>query len=560
MFTLAILASLSAPALADTYPPEAVIQNAASVQISTEGLDAITEMLPAVVPAEMELGDVGDDVDGNVDGWCWLDGGESGFKLEDGIVHIELGDARITPTNGALSLEINAMIGVNDSSRKLHFIIEEGCFGTDCTGWIDPFPVTLSTSIALEVVTGDTGDPMLDATVGDLAVDMDNEDLADAVNLGDCGLGTIWDILDFLTLGDDVLSLIPIEDMLADLGPEIETTIEDAFNQAVINEEMDINGVPLTVQLFPNDVNVTTDGVEILMSGSTSAPPADCVVAWDPGGSTRTDSAVPALAELSAGDHAAILLSDDFANQALYSLWRGGLLCYELSGNDPLPINTSLIGLLAGDAFDELFPETKPMIIATRPRAPLEVAFDGEHAIDVPITDLGLNLYAEVDDRMALALGLSLDGVVGVDPVFDGNTGELGIDLALSGENITASVIHNELVTGTDEAIEENFAGVFDTLLETLIGGLISDLAFAIPGFGEVGLTSLTVDQAGDQGDWMGAYANVGPITYGGGDCGGCGGEGGGSDCSGGCASGHAPAHAFWFVLPLALVGLRRRE
>ncbi|MCB9742999.1 MAG: hypothetical protein H6741_02650 [Alphaproteobacteria bacterium] len=544
---------LASSAYADTVPPGALIENAASLQVTAEGLNEIAAMVPALLPADIPIDTIEDG--GNEFLGCW----DYWIKLTNAWVDMEFVDVTLTPTNGALYFEADVLVQLNEPSDEFRLQTEIVCISGDCDGYVEPFLVTMSSAIALEVVTGDTGAPVLDATIGDINLSYD--DLTDAIQLDGCALDILYEIIRLLGFADDLFSLFGIDDMLADLGPELEATIEDAFSSATISEEIDLNGVPLTVDLFPRDVVITTAGVEIIMSGSATAPTADCVAEWDPNASSFTDTPIPGLGEIPLSSHMGILLSDDFANQALYSVWRGGLLCYELSGNDPLPINTSLLGLLAGDAFDEIFPENRDMIIATRPREVITAAYDGGHDVVAEVRDLGLNFYAEVDDRMALALGLALDVDAGIDLPFDGNTGNLGIELALSGDNVSARVVHNELVTGTEAEIEENFAGVFDSLLGSLLGGLTEGLGFALPGFDGVGLTALEASAAGG-GDWLGLYASVGEIPYEAAGCdsgGGCGGDS--SGCSGGgCASGPSPARVFWLgLLPALLVARRRR-
>ena len=128
-----------------------------------------------------------------------------------------------------------------------------------------------------------------------------------------------------------------------------------------------LDGVVLDLNLFPTDLIIDYDGVQLVMGGSADALASECVAAYDPGGSLLTESAPPAPTGEGAVEAA---LSDEFANQALYAVWRSGLLCYELTDLEGLPLDTGLLGLLAGDAFDELFPESSPIAMVTRPAAP----------------------------------------------------------------------------------------------------------------------------------------------------------------------------------------------
>jgi hypothetical protein len=547
---LLLTALIGTAAAQDTWPPDAVIEDALAVQITDEGLDSVVELIPALIPATIPI----DTIAGEDGWWC----ANYAYELSNIWVGIEVASADLTPGNGVLDVSVDLMVQVNEASDLFNIWYEIACIDSSCPGYIEPFPVALDTTIALNVVTGDTGLPELDATIGDISVDY--ADIGGAIQL-DCWIGDINEVLEWfgLNLYDLLLGLVggALDGAIAGFGPELESTIEDLFTETTIEEELDVNGAIVDVLLYPNDVQITPDGIELVMAGSMSArEPALCIAGTDPGGSLRTDSGIPSMSGLPSGTHLGLLLADDFTNEAMYALYRGGLLCYELSGNDPLPINSGLLQLIAGDVFDELFPETVPMVIATQPNMPPEAYFNGDHDIDLTVQDLDLHFYAEVDGRMARVVTLGLDVDAGADLNFDPTTGALDIGVALSSENVTAEVVHNELVTGTDDVIESNFAGAFDTILETVVGGLLEGLSFNMPAFEGIGLTSLTVNPAGQQQDWLGINAGVGQTPYVAGDCNDCSGEGGG--CSGGCAVG-GPILNFWTMLALAVVGVRRR-
>ncbi len=550
------LAAVLAESRAESWAPEAVIEEAAQLHVTAEGLDAVTDILPALVPESLPVGDVLQE-----DGWWCFN---YIFELTNVDVGIEIVDASITPGNGVLDLTVDLMVNVNDASNKFNIFYEVACLGGDCPGYVDPFLVSVTGAIALELIEDETGAKVLDATVA--LDDPAYADLEDYLQL-DCWIGDLEEVLNWfgLSLYELILGLVEgqISGLMEDLAPELETMVEELFVSASIVQDLEVGDAVLHLELEPSDIIIEPAGVAIVMAGSASADPAPCIEGYDPGGSLRTDSLAPSFGDIPAGVHAAITLSDDFTNQLLYAAHRGGVLCYELSGQEPLPIDTSLLGLIAGDTFNGLFKDgSKPMVIATRPRNPGEAVLDGPHNVGLTLEDFGLNMYGEVDDRMALVLGLGLDVDAGMDMVFDGNTGELAMELALSSENVTPHVTHNELMVGTDEAILENFAGAFDTILDTVVGSLLGDaLAFGLPSFEGLGLTDLRVEATGVDRDWLGAWATIGVTPYESSGCGGCGGDtGGDSGCSGGCATGGGGSAIFYVTFPLALILLRRRR
>lgn len=554
-----LIFALVAPAAAN-HPAGTVLPGTATIDLTPGGLDALGDVVPALLPSQIDVPELGDSSSGTW-GQCWLGGYE--YSLTNAWVAIQVNDVVLVPRDGRLDLELDLSVQVNEASDPLVLYVEALCIGDDCQGYVEPFDATVTTSLGLQVVSGADGNPVLDATVGNLTLDYSLE--GQDIQIDGCAIGTVEDVFNFfgLSLFDFVLSFAGqfINDLVGDFGPEIETLLEDAFSQASIVQSVDLNGVTGELRLVPGNVGITNAGVRIAMDGSFNvAETASCVAQWDPGGSLDTPSDPPAIGAAGAGmagdHHLGLHLSDDFANQALYSLWRGGLLCYavdeELTG---FPLDTTILRLLAGDAFSDLFPESKPLVINTRPQAPPTVVYNGDHDLGVDIDQLGLDFFAELDDREALIVGLDLAADAGVDLTFDGTTGNLAVGVALSGEDVVPTVVTNEFKPGTEGDIESNFAGVFDTLVGGIISGLVGDLAFALPAIEGLGLTDLALAPAGDQEDWLGAYAKVGIVPYTGAGCG----EGGG--CEGGCATpGRAGGQLALFAFPLALVALRRRR
>ncbi len=543
-----LLLLLSAPHVqAETWPPGVVIEDAAELHVTESGLAAAVALIPALLPERIDIGEAI-----NTDGGTWCFNYE--FKMYNVWVGVELVDTAIVPGNGVLDIGIDLLVNVNDSSDKFGLDYEVFCVGSDCPGYVEPFEVTVDTQMALDIVTGPDGLPVLDATLGD--VNVAYADITDYLQL-DCWIGDLEEILNWLGLSlyELIFGLVEseLQSAIADFGPQLEEAVEEAFSAASIQEQFEVLDTTLDLELYPSDVIIKPQGMTIVMDGSVSAPPAACVV--DSGGSLRTDGPPPTIQGLPTGTEIGLVLSDDFINQAMYAVWVGGVLCYELSGDEPLPINTSLLSLFAGEVFTDLFPETEEMIIATRPVNPPVVDYDGTHHMDIAVNQLGLEFYALVDDRMAKVVGIDLDVDAGVDLNFDGNTGLLAAEVALSSEQFTPTVASNELVVGTDDTILENFGGGLDTILETVVGGLLEDIAFGLPGFEGIGLTSMEVEATGTQRDWLGIWVGIGPIPY---EASGCD-EGGG--CSGGCSGVQGRSRTFWMLLlPLAIVAMRRRD
>jgi hypothetical protein len=557
--TLAFLGA-AAPAAATDWTPGATIPEAATVDITPQGFDAISALIPALIPSSIDIPETGGD-SGSIWGcYAYL------YRLTGAWVGIQVTDSSIVPQNGYLDVNADLLVNVNNASSPFTLGYELLCFDDSCGGYVAPFPVRIHTTMALDVLTASDGTTSLDATVGSFEVtyDLQPEDIT-----LDCWVQDLEDLAD--ALGFSIYQLIidqiggALDSAVADLPATLETTIEDAFSAASIEQDLDLNGVTAHLKLYPSDVKVQTEGVRLQMAGSVSADAAACVAAYDPGGSLKTSSPPPDIGDAPAGIdspfHLGISLSDDFANEAIYALWRGGLLCYSLApDNDTFPLDTSILNLLSGQAFEDIFPEAMPMSLSTVPRAAPTVNYTGTHDIDVDIHDLDLQMVAELDGRMARVLTVTLNGPIGADLNFEGTTGQLAVALDINPDVLDPSVTYNELHAESNDAIVSSFGGALGSILDTVLGGLLDSLSFMLPSMSGIGLQDLQTAASGTNEDWLGAYGWIGAVTYGDGSsgCGGCGSSG--SGCSGGCGTGQVPA-AWSLIVPLGLLlGLRRRK
>lgn len=551
---MALLALFVSVARAEDWAPGETINEAAYADLTPEGLNAIAAIIPALLPSGIDIPSTSDE--GGY--WCF----NYAYGLEGAWVSIEVVNATITPGNGVLDVTANLMVSLNDPSDPFQLSYELACLDDTCDGYVDAFPVTVVTTLALEVVDDGSGGRMLDATVGEINVSYDL--VNDDIHLDGCTVGDIEEVLNWfgLSLYDLVLGQLDsyLQDAIADIGPTLEETIEEAFSSASISQELELNGAVVTLSLQPQDVQITEAGVRVQMAGAVDGSPSSCIAAWDPGSSPKTPSEPPAIgtnpSDVDGGHHVALLLSDDFTNEALYALWRGGLLCYTVD-ESLFPIDTSIMGNLTGGVFADLFPESAPVTIETAPRVPLTASFDGGHDIDANIEELGLEFYAELDGRQARIVTVDLDGTAGVDLDFDETSGLLAILVDLDPAALTPSVSYNEFYPDSNDLIEAGFSATFGSLIGTVVGGFLDDLSFAMPSFSGIGLVALQTSPAGDAEDWLGAYAWVGTPTYEATD--GCSSEKGcTSGCSGGGCANTPAIPAFWAAFA-GLVFLRRR-
>ena len=546
---------LLAVSLGAEHPAGSEISPAVALQLNEDGLSSLSQVLPGIVPAEpIEVDDTSD-----AQGWGCL-GYEYG--LENIWVGLEVVGTTIVPKSGYLDVELDLDVWVNAPSDKFTINYEALCIGESCPGYVEPFPVNVALPFTLNVVKPSPPElPYFEAQMGDIAVA--HGLTGDDIQL-DCAIGTIEDVLNVfgLSLFDLIIGLMEsvIEDQVTGMKEDLEATLADALSAASLEQSLELNEAVIDLKLVPDDVTISPDGMEIAMLGTSDSTQAECIAALDSGGSLKTDGALPALADIPAASQLAIQVSDDFLNQLFYSVWRGGVLCFEADEEavDGLPLDSSLLTLIGGDAFAEILPEeTQPLLLRTEPATPPRVDVNGSDDVNVVIDDLYASFYTNLDYRMARALRMDLDVNAGATLNLDTTAGTLAVDLDLGADAIAASVGDDVLVKGHEEAIEDGFSGIISTVVEPLVGDLVGEsLAFGLPVFGTTGLTALSTQAAGPDGDWLAVHAALGEVTYTGGGCeddadAGCGDSG--CSVSGGGGVG-------WFVAMFGAFLRRRRS
>jgi len=528
---------LIAAAFAQDIPAGERIDNAVAAVAGDAAFDELGGIVGTLVPEDIALDPTGDS-----DGWGCVN---YAYLVENMTVDVAILDTDFGPGDGVIDVEVDTEIAINDASNPFDLTIELFCNETFCPGYVDPFPATLKTSIALSVVEVD-GQNVLDATVAPF--ELDNGLVGDDIHL-DCAIGDVETVLSWfgLSLYDLIIGALEsqLSGQLEDMRADMETQLEEAFSALTIDEVVALGDAELRIVLEPEDVRITPDDFTLVLGGNAEASSvAECIADDDPGSSAGTTGDVPGADAL--GDHhAAILVSDDFGNQAAYAAWRSGLLCQTVAEGAGLTLTTDILSALTGGVHDELFDDSRPLTLAIRPHAPPELA-TSEAVPAVTLERFGMDMIAEVDDRMARVVGLEMDALVGIPMNFDETTGELAIEVSIDEETLSAQVVHNELVAGTDEEVATAFVEGIGPFLDVAIGALAGSLSFNMPAFEGIGVTGLS---AGFHEDWLSIGVNLGEPQYEPSSC-----EDG---CSGGCSTGGGLSGLALF---LALGALRRRH
>lgn len=502
---------------------------------------------------------------------CWTCLEEYAFAISNMWVDLSVASIEIDTDSGVIDLTAHLNVQINDSSDKFSLYYELLCAGTTCPTYVDPFIASVHMPLSMAVVERD-GVPFVDVTVDGLTVDYDlsGEDIH-----MDCSLGGFEDFLNILGLSvyDWILGLIEpeLQAAIADIGPELETALEDAIASATVDTTVELLGTELSVTLLPSAIGIGPAGVEVWLDSDITATASACVEGLDSGDFRRTSSQAVGAADLPAGMHAGLTLKDDMVNQLLYAAWRGGLLCLdvdsELAGG--FAIDTSLLDLLVPGAFEGLFDADEPgaLVIATSPQLPPLADFSGEAAIGIDIDRFGLDMVADLDDRMARVLGAEMEAPVTLPLHFDGTTGELDIAISLDASLVEMRVMTNEISTVSSETLSTELTNTMGGLMDTILGSAVPPIAFTLPAFEGLGAQAMIADSLGDDQETLGLLVQAGPVEYESLGCadlssedGGCGGCEGDAGCGGGCSTASGRSRALWLLAMPLLVGWRRRD
>lgn len=571
-----IALALLGPAVASAWTSGDEIPGAAMVDVTPQGLQQITALLPSLLPSEIVLGNM--TVAGSGSGcssYCY------GLEIRNLKVGLAISDMTLVPRSGTpdgyLALDANATVAVNSAPDQfvIHGFLNHTTFGwfdfsVDCPMYVDPADVYLGADVML-AVKDDQLVPYLDASIPDvdgngrvIEWQLTNVDIR-----GDCFVGQLFEVINYLGIDIEgfIISLAEttLNDQIQAFAPTIETTIEDAFAAASIEQQIPLGSATMDVSIHPDAVTIEDAGIRLSLAGSFASQTAPCVMEYNHFDSVETSGGDPdigtAPSDVPAPFHAGILIDDDLINQALFAAYNGGVLCYTIGPDSGLPVNTALLGILS-PTIGDLFPDSQPLTIVTRP-AQVPVAKPvGDHDINIAVNELGVDFIGLLDYRNATILGADLDVDAGIDLALDANAGQLAISVPLSGDNLTTRVRLNEFAPGEDAAIAGSFGGLFDSIVGPLLDGLLGGLQFPLPtlaaGAANLGLTSLTVSPSGPDLDLFGLYANLGPVLYDNGA--GC--SGSGQGCSTGCGSTGTivPVRAVMIPMVLAALALRRRR
>ena len=559
-------------ALAMAYEP---VPEAVAVSFSAGGLDRLAGALADVLPQSFAIGALG--------GEFACDEADPSQTLVfditglDVLLHVDV--FTITPTRGALDVALHGSIDSTATTLTATGAcaplteLDEVC---NIQLQTTPFEAHFGLALSLEGGVVDATVEEIDFTLGAITNPVADCTVASAI-------GTL--------LGQDPMALTTllqsqIDPSLVDLGPSIESSVEEALLGLVLESSFDVGTATVGLAIEPTELEIDEDGLTLVLGGVVyGGDPATCV---SPAEAPAPTGSMPILDGEGPGDlsyDAAAVVSGTFVDQVLFAVYEAGGLCIDASTLSGVALDSSLFGTVFGDDWNTLFPEAVPVALYVQPAAPPTIRFEDDGApVRLDLNGLGLRAFAVVDGRQARVFSIAMDGEVGVDLSFV--DGALAPTLLLDADALGMREEEHELLP---EGYASGLASLLPTLLEA---ALPADLlpSFSLPSWQGIGVEHIFFVPAGGDA-WLGAWVvlavdDVQPLEVAGCDGGsiGCDGESSGefdvesllgcsgdqgcdgaAGCDGGCSGDTGgcatlPVRPFMFGAALAVGVLRRRR
>ncbi len=330
---------------------------------------------------------------------------------------------------------------------------------------------------------------VIDVTVSNTAMGVDGSDLNINTNvwleLSGCGIlcSALESALNFLLGGftgaidaivNGATSLLSglidgiLQSVLPDvLDNELAPLIEGALDDLMIETEIDLMGVPITLLALPQDIEIDDDGMLIALESEVNAPPGPSAPTTL-GALYDADSIWPTY---SLAEDIHLSMEDGFVNQLLHSAWQGGVL--------DTTMDAASLGLDL-DQVSSVLPLSQ-LDLAMQPLLPPIVGPKPGGGMQLSIGDLLINVNGDPGGVSGLMMQIAVTVVADADFTLD-SEGTIVFDF-------TDPVLYMDFVTANPwtvngETVENVMEAVIDILIPTLIDTLGGLGGFEMPELG----------------------------------------------------------------------------
>lgn len=493
MLWLLLCPALQATTIGSGQP----LSNAAALHVPAGGFVTLGEVLGALVPESYTISGMTGDLS------CEEDSDPLHYELENLVLFIEVTRSDIVPGDKRLDLWLSLDVTASADALRI---------SGDCLlpNLVDECPVSITSDnpITLSAHVGITLDILPDGTIRANA-DMLEATLGAIPNpFGDCGLGAIIDTLNTYYPGTiDAMIQEYFQAAVADGLSSINDALAESLTgvSLAFATSFALGEATVDLALAPSSYTLDATGLTVGLGTTLSASPmSDCV---DPGeGSEATAPGLPEMGELAWDDTTAydlgIFVNKDLLDNLLWNVWATGLLCMDLTDLQGTALTTDLLGLLYGEDYKALFPESSPASLSVLAAQVPTSRFDDEVPIWIDIEGLQVDTASILEDRWLRVAGMSVDGSVGLEPNLTSTS--VAPALVIDTEAFTFTETFSDLLTeGWSQTVADMLPGLLDTFLpEDLLP------AYDIPTWQGVALDEVTWIPD-DDGQWLGAFATL---------------------------------------------------
>ena len=376
-----------------------------------------------------------------------------------------------------------------------------------------------------------------------------------------------------------------LEPELSVIPNSIESNLDGVLNSLNIDDQVDLLGTDMSIQMMPNVIRVDESGILLGFGASVGTDTISACIdplSFTPPEDQQWPEFTGNMFQTGMRFDAGIFVGKHFVDQILHAVWASEALCLNVSDLADLNFTGEFAAGFLGDELGELM-GTEPVDLQLLVDSPFDVVFsDDQPPITIALSDTHLQTFGEVLDRSIMLQSVSMEADLGV--YIEIENQRLTLDLPLdSNEFFFGETYHEVLPVGYSTGVPN--------LIDLALGSLLTDDLFPtvlLPTILGMEIDRLIWQPTAD-GTWLGGHVildvdQIQPVEITGcsSDNIGCDGSGPTIDidienilgcdstevgCEGGCSQGpnghtiRLPAgRVFGFLLIMSAVCIRRRE
>ena len=466
------------------------VENALGVKVNPGGIDTVEEIAETYLNEEFDLVELVMSYNPLVDEIIDL-----GFIVC--TVYAETTDVQVDPLQLDLALHngyITAELLVTNFLLSVEATIDCVMDGEELyTGSVTADSFTASVPVYVDVVGGE-----LQVTIG--AITLNTTNFQVSISGIDPTLLAVLEAM-ILPMAEDMINEI--------IQEEIPPLIEEILSQLELTFDFELLDHTLTLEADFQSLDILSTGIDLWMDARTTAD------SYDPGtpphpGSYYTYGIQPTMGPLSPTGQAYELgaaLCDDAINQALYILYRAGVLTMTIDQGSGFGLD-----LTAGDlelffpGISAIYGEDAPVIIQTQATLPPILDLDPADAaqVELQLGEFFIDLIVEPPtDQGVTALSMGM-AVIAPASIEINATGD-ALSVVLGNPTVNLDIM--ETMSNLPDAFFEAFVPLLVQFVMPLIGQFLEE--FPIPSFEgySISITDLTTIGALD--DYLGVFGNL---------------------------------------------------